>query len=289
MPTNPTAPPRPGWYPDPRELADPEPDPAYRWWDGSGWTAWLADSAYAPAPRGEAPRVEPRVQSTPPRSARGLVAFLVVTTLLLGLTALSLFGKTLPERVPEAPTPTALGTPKRQVAPWSTRDRTAIVAERLEMTLAETYTPDATRKSLPGFLSHCWIASGGRQSANDTQYAQQILGALDPALVTPGEPAATAQRAYQELQKRYTAKVPMQWDQPRTEPWPGLPGAVKLTAGLRYQTTEPVAPETVTMLVLPWQGEGGSGMALWLSMMPTDEDPDIVAAAEASQRTIKLV
>ncbi|OYO16261.1 hypothetical protein CGZ94_04765 [Enemella evansiae] len=281
--------PRPGWYPDPRELDDPDPEPAYRWWDGRAWTAWLADTPYAPSPRGPAPSVLPRAELRRPRSARWLLAVLVLTSLLLGLTALSIYGRSLPQAVPEAPTPSSLGTPQRTAAAWGFRDRTVILGERLEMTLAEVASPDLSVQQVSGLYQHCWVAST-QQRSDEKQSAQQVLGYLDPTLVVPGDSAATARRTYEQMRVKLTASVPLEWSPPRIEPWPGLPGATRVTAEVRYQSPDPeLVPEEVTMLVLPWQNGRASGMGVWLTLVPTNAPAEVRDSLTASQATIRLV
>lgn len=45
-----TAAPRPGWYADPSGVPTSGTGVGFRWWDGSGWTDAIGDSAQAPAP-----------------------------------------------------------------------------------------------------------------------------------------------------------------------------------------------------------------------------------------------
>lgn len=284
----PDPPPRPGWYPDPRELDDPDPEPAYRWWDGTGWTAWLADSPYAASPRGVVPRVEPRAEIRKPRSARWLVAVLALASLLLGLAALSIHGRSLPQAVPEAATPSSLGMPQRQVLAWTTRDRKVIIAEKLEMELAAGLAPSPVVKSITGFLDNCSVASG-QQGVSDDQYPQQVLGSIDPATLVPGDSVATALQAYQKVQKLPGSSGDLQWSQPRTEPWPGIPGATRLTAELRYPASAGLVPEQITVITLPWQQGRLSGMGLWLTLVPVNASVEARAALAASERSIRLV
>lgn len=65
----------PGWYDDP-EFPD-----RHRWWDGSGWTAWLSDDRDAPPPpAGDVARVEPTFSL-----GEKVVRAMVVTAVVLAL------------------------------------------------------------------------------------------------------------------------------------------------------------------------------------------------------------
>lgn len=285
----PDPPPRPGWYPDPRELDAPEPEPGYRWWDGTGWTGWLADTPHAPAPRGTAPRVEPRAQSSTPRSPRWLVAVLVLTCLLLGLTALSIHGRSLPDPVPQATTPADLGTPQRVIERWGPKGRTVVIGEKLTLSMAKQSVADTSVTQVPGMWEHCMVTSI-EQRPDEKQSTQLVLGSLDPALVVPGDSAATAARAYQQAQSKLTAKVPLDWGTPRIEPWPGIPGASRLEAQVRYRSDDPeLVAEDFTMLVLPWQNGTVSGMGSWTSLVPTDATPEVRESLRAAEAAIRLL
>lgn len=76
-----------GWYPDPSERPD-----VYRWWNGVGWTNWLADSDDGPPPEGhDNPRITavviPRGDRQVSHTARTLLVTLIVVLVVLGLAA----------------------------------------------------------------------------------------------------------------------------------------------------------------------------------------------------------
>ncbi|MFW6599091.1 DUF2510 domain-containing protein [Propionibacteriaceae bacterium Y2011] len=67
---------KPGWYDDPADADD-----TFRWWTGTGWTAWLSDDEDAPPPPEDDPRTRGEVPPGPPRR------FGLVPRIVMGLTA----------------------------------------------------------------------------------------------------------------------------------------------------------------------------------------------------------
>ncbi len=97
--------PRPGWYRDPEHVAP------VRWWDGTAWTAWQADSPRAPyPPPGPVASMPARAPSFSRRAA--IVGGGTLALTAAGLTA---YGMTLDSRQRAeslaAAKPSALGTP----------------------------------------------------------------------------------------------------------------------------------------------------------------------------------
>ncbi|MDO5681497.1 MAG: hypothetical protein Q4G46_01540 [Propionibacteriaceae bacterium] len=288
MPAAPSRLPRPGWYADPRgedpESSGPPTAPEaedgdrFRWWDGEGWTAWLADSAYAPRPRGAVARIEPVPVLGTPRSPRPFLASLVAVGLIIVLVGISLIGQGMAQpsepflraRPPEGEGPARvyqeyeLDVIKRQV----------VIYQRLELPLPPSM------KILPGVekittvfrkATQAYQPAGG---ANDA-VPIMLIGDAEPELVVPGDAAASSERILRALLLRYEQGGGVTPQRLTTEPWPAVPGAVRMRGWLQYTTpVNGATGDDLVMYVAPWEQGPHSGMGVWVAFVPETESPE---------------
>lgn len=285
MPLAPPRPPRPGWYADPRGGDD------FRWWDGEAWTAWLADSEYAPMPRGAVARMVPKPALGSPRPIRGFLIGLAVLAVALLLAVVSLAGRSLPQasRPYLEAVPTPMGTPGRIYQPYQLRpaDRTVVIYERLAMQLPVGTTPDLSLKRLPTVLSHATMASG---AVTPELAVTVVMGDVERALIVPGDTAASAERIRPALLSRYDPGSPIVVENVRTEPWPRVPGAVRVTFFARYATAvKGSAGDDFTMIVVPWSQGEHAGLGLWVGVVPQAAPAGARARISAAEDTIRLL
>lgn len=265
MPPAPTRPPRPGWYADPRGGED------FRWWDGEGWTAWLADSAYAPRPRGEVARQVPVPILAEPRPMGGVLIGIAAAAVVLLLAAVSVIGQGLPQESQPfmAVRPSSPGTPTKVYEPLGVRseERVIVIYERLELPVPARSYVALEPTSLPGTLSRARVAYA---STDATLSVPVVIGVVDPALIVPGDVAASARKIQPAFIAHYEVDVATTVEDMRVEPWSGpVPGAVRMTFFLRFATPVDRDPGVdVTMLVLPWEQADQSGLALWAALIP---------------------
>lgn len=286
MPAAPPRPTRPGWYADPRGGDD------YRWWDGSAWTAWLAESEYAPRPRGDVPRVRPLPALVQPRSPRWALAGIAVAILLVALAIVSLIGQRLPQ--PSEPflaaMPEDTSGPTRVYRAIEVRhsENVVILQERIAMPLAERSFVDTDVDKLEGVLVPARVAYStggvGLTPAN-------IMGIVEPTLVVPGDIEGTARRVQPALMARYDPGVRLTLEDTRVEPWAGpIPGSVRMTFFARFdQPVDGAAGAELTMVVLPWEQGGRSGCAVWAVIVPSTTPDAIRRAVTAPEQGIRLI
>ncbi|WP_432560003.1 hypothetical protein [Granulicoccus sp. GXG6511] len=308
MPAAPARPPRAGWYADPRGVgatAEPAADGAdadlrtaadpdaeqFRWWDGEAWTAWLADSAYAPTPRGAVPRVIPVPGLTPPRSLRWFTVGWAASLLTVLLLATSLIGQGMPQQSQHflRARPTDLGTPERVYRDYVFGpDRRAVIYERVEMTLPDEVRPLSDVDRINTVLrraTQAYIPIG----TGEELVANLLIGDAEPELVATGDARTSAERILPALIARYRQGGGVTPERVRTEPWPTIPGAVRVTGFLRYATpTAGADGDHLLMVVTPWAQGPHSGMAVWIALVPETAPPETTDALLTREPGITL-
>ena len=286
MPAAPPRAPRPGWYADPRV---PDEDPQhpeshageagqFRWWDGTAWTAWLSDSAYAPKPRGAVTRVTPVPVLATPRSPRWFVAGLAGAIAVTLLAAISLIGQGLPQPSQpflEARPADAVG-PERIYRDYALDpDHRAVIYERLAMEVPDGLRVLADVDRATTVLrkaSHAYVLLDPRGDL----VANLLVGDAEPELVVVGDAGASAERILTALVPRYHQGGGVTPENISVEPWPSIPGAVEVRGYLRYAPpTAGANGDNFRMVVTPWSQGAHSGMGAWIALVPETASHEI--------------
>lgn len=273
-----TAAPKPGWYLDPAGARDRTGSPRYRWWDGSGWTDALGDSAQAPAPTG---RLRPQSHSAG-RMRKALVlsiGFVVFLGASLGAAALLWREPSSTSAArPAAPT-TANPTGHLDL-----QTRMAIVG-RASMQLPDhPYALSPDPLELRGIFDVLFLATAPvhpRYDGHRSWSSAVLLGRLSSDLGPGDDLEALAQIALKRFSRAFFAghRTSMtdlsSWDQAVS----GCPG-LRISARVNYSAHQlPSRFDTVTATLVR-QDDGSVAVAV--SSIPDDAGPQLTAqAAEA--------
>ncbi|WP_425307819.1 DUF2510 domain-containing protein [Ammonicoccus fulvus] len=284
MPAAPPRPPRPGWYADPRGGDD------FRWWDGVGWTSWLADSEYAPRPRGDVPRKVPVPALAQPRSPRWLLAGIAVAVVLVALAIVSLVGQRMPQRsepyLVAMPSDSSGPTRVYRAIEVRSADRAVVIQEQVWLPLPQRSYVDSKVEDLEGILNPARVAYA---DAGSTLTAATVMGIVEPGLVVPGDIDATARRIQPALMARYDPGVPLTLEDTRIEPWRGpIPDGFRMTFFARFpQPIDGNDGAHLTVVVVPWDQGGQSGHALWAAIVPAGAPEDARRAVTDLEQGIR--
>ncbi|MDO5500845.1 MAG: hypothetical protein Q4F67_14315, partial [Propionibacteriaceae bacterium] len=207
----------------------------------------------------------------------------------------SVVGQGLPQ--PSRPFVTArpadLGTPERVYRPYHFGmrgdERAGVIYERLALPVPDGFGMVSDVDKVPTVL----------QAATQTYWTGDptaelvtllLVGDVEPALVVPGDAEATAEQVLPALLGRYNQGGGATAGQVRTAAWPGVPGAAKLTASLRYkEPTAGASGDDLLMFVIPWAQADFSGMGVWVAIVPETADPEARRVLLEREPSIRLV
>lgn len=192
---------RAGWYPDPREDYEHE---QFRWWNGSAWTAWLADDADAPAPPGGG---DPRTVAAVPASRdgrrhTGLVILVGVLTVVALVAALAVFGDRRLAATPIAgasTAPTDYGTPQVREPDFALDGRTVVLFGEVRVPMPTSPWPEPRLTEMAPFETLYY----SQQTVHRGWSGTVVTGYLDADTAVAGDLDATAERLQEALLERW--------------------------------------------------------------------------------------
>lgn len=257
-----------------------------------GWTSWLADSEYAPRPRGDVPRVVPVPALAQPRSPQWLLGGLAVAIVLVALAIVSLVGQRMPQPsqpyLAAMPSDTSGPTKVYRAIEVRTADRAVVIQEQVWLPLPQRSYVATDVEVLEGVLNPARVAYA---DAGSSLTAATVMGIVEPALVVPGDQEATARRIQPALMAQYDPGVPLTMEDTRIEPWQGpIPGGFRMTFFARFaEVIDGNEGARLTVVVVPWDQGGQSGLALWAGIVPAGAPEEAARAVTDLEQGIRRV